>query len=89
VWPQPKSNHWAKIGLTTLFGTFVDGLHHRLQTTAPAAGVQVQHLKLTDLVFADDTCLLAGSPQLVQAQFLPWSIIVPHCAWTSVGQRQR
>ena len=34
---------------------------------APAAGVQVRHLKLTDLVYVDDTCLLAGNPQNLQA----------------------
>jgi len=37
------------------------GLHHHLQTAAPAAGVQVRHLKLTNLVYADDICLLASS----------------------------
>ncbi len=34
---------------------------------APAAGVQIRHLRLTDLVYADDICLLAGSPQDLQA----------------------
>ena len=50
-------------GLPTqvLNGICIDGLHHHLQTTAPAAGVQVWSLKLTDLVFAADTCW-AGSP---------------------------
>ena len=37
----------------TLFGIFIDGLHHHLQTTAPAAGVQIRHLRLTDLVYAE------------------------------------
>ena len=51
----------------TLFGIFIDGLHHHLQTTIPAAGVQVRHLKLTDLVYADDVCLMASSPEHLQA----------------------
>jgi len=70
VWPQPDSIYWAKAGCplsATLFGIFIDGLHHHLQTMAPAAGVQVRHLKLTDLVYVDDTCLLAGNPQNLQA----------------------
>jgi len=52
-------------------------LHHHLQTTAPAAGVQVQHLKLTDLVYADDICLLASSPQHLQALI---DALVSYCA---------
>ena len=32
----------------TLFGIFIDGLQHHLQTTTPAAGVQIRHSKLTD-----------------------------------------
>jgi len=61
----------------TLFGIFIDGLHHHLQTTAPAAGVQVRHLKRTDLVYADDICLLAGSPQHLQALI---DALVNYCA---------
>ena len=61
----------------TLFGIFIDGLHHHLQTTAPAAGVQIQHLKLTDHVYADDICLLAGSPQHLQALI---DALVGYCA---------
>ena len=70
MWPQPDSIYWAKAGCplsATLFGIFIDGLHHHLQTMAPAAGVQVRHLKLTDLVYVDETCLLAGNPQNLQA----------------------
>ncbi len=37
----------------TLFGWFVDGLHHYLETMAPAAGIQIQHLRLRELVYAD------------------------------------
>ncbi|DBA94735.1 TPA: hypothetical protein ACH3X1_002285 [Trebouxia sp. C0004] len=77
----------------TLFGIFVDGLHHHLQTTAPAAGVQIRHLRLTDLVYADDICLLAGGPQLegntYKLSLLPWLAIVPRYTWRSVWQRQK
>ena len=38
-----------------------------LQTTAPAAGVQIRHLRLTDLVYADDIRLMASSPEHLQA----------------------
>ncbi len=61
----------------TLFGIFIDGLHHYLQTTAPAVRVQIRHLKLTDLVYADDICLLAGSPQHLQALI---DALVGYCA---------
>jgi hypothetical protein len=36
-----------------MFGIFNDDLHHHLQTTAPAAGVQVKHLKPTAMVYAN------------------------------------
>ncbi|DBA98700.1 TPA: hypothetical protein ACH3X1_014477 [Trebouxia sp. C0004] len=52
-------------------------LHHHLQTMAPAAGVQIRHLRLTDLVYADDICLLAGSPQHLQALI---DALVGYCA---------
>ena len=46
---------------------------------APAAGVQIRHLRLTDLVYADDICLLAGSPQDLQACCLGWLLChIPH-----------
>ena len=61
----------------TLFGIFIAGLHHHLQTTALAAGVQIRHLRLTDLVYADDICLLAGSPQHLQALI---DALVGYCA---------
>ena len=60
-----------------MFGIFIDGLHHHLQTTAPAVGVQIRHLKLTDLVYADDICLLAGTPQHLQALI---DALVSYCA---------
>ncbi len=61
----------------TLFAIFIDGLHHHLQATAPAAGVQVRHLKLTDLVYADDICLLTGSPPHLKALI---DALVSYCA---------
>ena len=46
----------------TLFGIFIDDLHHHLQTTCPNAGVDIGALRLSDLVYADDICLIASSP---------------------------
>ena len=67
-------SHSPSIGLrqgcplsATLFGIFIDGLHHHLQTTCPEAGVQLQSLRLADLVYADDVCLMASSPAHLQA----------------------
>ena len=51
----------------TLFGLFIDGLHHYLETVAPAAGIQIQHMRLRELVYADDICLVASSPEQLQA----------------------
>ena len=51
----------------TLFGIFIDGSHHHLQTVAENAGVQVRHVKLTELVYADDICLTATSAKILQA----------------------
>ncbi len=51
----------------TLCSIFIDGLHHHSQTTAAAAGVRVWQWQLTDLVWANDICLLASSPQHLQA----------------------
>ncbi len=51
----------------TLFGLFIDGLHHYLETVVPGAGVQIQHLRLRELVYADDICLMASSPGQLQA----------------------
>ena len=61
----------------TLFGIFIAGLQYHLQTTDPAAGVQIQHLRLTDFVYADDICPLAGSPQYLQALI---DALVGYCA---------
>ena len=64
-------SHSPSIGLrqgcplsATLFGIFIDGLHHHLQTTCPEAGVQLQSLRLTELVYV---CLMASSPAHLQA----------------------
>ena len=43
----------------TLFGLFIDGLHQYLQDVVPDAAVRVQHLRVTDLTYADDVSLLA------------------------------
>ena len=51
----------------TLFGLFIDGLHHYLEIVAPAAGIQIQHMRLRELVYADDICLVASSPEQLQA----------------------
>ena len=51
----------------TLFGILIDCLHQHLQTNVPAAEVQVGHIKLTDLVYVDDVCLMASSPEQLQA----------------------
>ena len=48
-------------------GIFIDDLHHHLQTTCPEAGVQLQSVRLSDLVYADDICLMASSPEHLQA----------------------
>ena len=51
----------------TLFGLFIDGLHHHLETMAPQAGIQVQFMRLRELVYADDVCLMAADPVHLQA----------------------
>ena len=68
------ATHNPSIGLrqgcplsATLFGIFIDDLHHHLQTTCPEAGVQLQAMRLSDLVYADDICLMASSPEHLQA----------------------
>ncbi|KAL3142317.1 hypothetical protein ABBQ38_002658 [Trebouxia sp. C0009 RCD-2024] len=38
-----------------------------LETAAPRVGVQIQHMRLKELVYADDTCLMASSPEQLQA----------------------
>ncbi len=48
----------------TLFGLFID---YYLETVAPAAGIQIRHMWLRELVYADDTCLMASSPEQLQA----------------------
>ena len=51
----------------TLFGLFIDGLHHYLETAVPTAGIQILQMRLRELVYADDICLLASSPEQLQA----------------------
>ena len=66
--------------LTLLFGLFIDGLHHYLEVVAPAAGIQIQHTRLRKLVYADDVCLMASSPEQLQALIdaLPFDCAVMH-----------
>ena len=51
----------------TLFGVFIDGLHHYLEAAVPTAGVRILQMRLRELVYADDICLLASSPEQLQA----------------------
>lgn len=68
------SQHSPSIGLmqdcplsATLFGIFIDDLHHHLQTTCPDAGIQICSHRLTDMEHADDECLAADNPTHLQA----------------------
>ena len=51
----------------TLFGIFIDSLHHHLQSTCPDAVVKICFLCLTDLVYADDICPITTSAAQSQA----------------------
>ena len=51
----------------TLFGLFIDGLHHHLESNVPDAGIVLRGMRLRELVYADDICLLAASPRELQA----------------------
>ncbi len=51
----------------TLLGLFIDGLHHYLETMAPNARIQIRFMRLRELVYADDICLMASSPEHLQA----------------------
>ena len=51
----------------TLFGLFLDGLHHHLQVSVPDAGIKIQYTWLTDMEYADDVFLLAHCPSYLQA----------------------
>lgn len=51
----------------TLYSIFIADLHHHAQATAAAAGVRVWQWQFTDLFRANDICLLASSPQHLQA----------------------
>ena len=43
------------------------GLHHYLEVVAPAAGIQIEHIRLRELVYADEICLMASLPEQLQA----------------------
>ena len=51
----------------TLFGHFIDGLHHYLEAAVPTARIRVLQMWLRELVYPDDICLLASSPEQLQA----------------------
>ena len=51
----------------TLFVLFIDGLHHYLETAIPTAAIRILQMRLRELVHADDICLLASSPEQLQA----------------------
>ena len=51
----------------TLFGLFIDSLHHHLNSALPTAGIGLRGMRLRELVYADDICLLAMSPAELQA----------------------
>lgn len=63
--PQQRSQR--TVVQCTLFGLFFDGLHAYQAVLAAAAGVQIQQLRLRELVYADDICLIASSHEQLQA----------------------
>ena len=71
-WGQPNPLHGVAAGLPPQRHPvwpvwLVDGLHHYLGTAVPTAGIQILQMRLRELVCADDICLLASSPEQVQA----------------------
>ena len=61
----------------TLFGLFIDGLHHYLEAAVPTAGIRILQMQLRELVYADDICLLASSPEQLQALI---AVLASYCA---------
>lgn len=61
----------------TLSGIFIDALHNHLQSAGPAAEIQVRHVKLTELVYADDICLMVSSSGHPQALI---DALIVYCA---------
>ena len=53
--------------IASLFSLFIHGLHHYLETPVPTAGIRIFQMRLRELVYADDICLLASSPEQLQA----------------------
>ncbi|DBB06534.1 TPA: hypothetical protein ACH3X1_012079 [Trebouxia sp. C0004] len=64
----------------TLFGLFIDGLHHYLEPMAPAAGIQIQHMRLRELVVL---------VQLPLEWFRPYSLRRRHCHMPVSGGRMQ
>ncbi len=51
----------------TLFGLFLEDLHHHLQASAPDTGTNIQHMWLTSMEYAHDIFFLAHCPSHLQA----------------------
>ena len=53
----------------TLFGLFIDGLHHNMGTAVPTAEIHILQMRLREVVYicADDICLLASLLEQLQA----------------------
>ncbi len=45
----------------------VEDAFHYLESMAPDAGIQIQNIRLRELVYADDICLMASSHEHLQA----------------------
>ena len=73
----------------TLFGLFLDGLHHFLKTAIPTAGILMLKMRLRELVYAGDICLLASLPEQLQALIDALTAYYATLQWRSVCQRQR
>ena len=53
--------------IASLFSLFTDGLHHYLETAIPTAGIRILQMRLRELIYTDDICLMASSPEQLQA----------------------
>ncbi len=60
----------------TLFGLSIDGLHSYLGAHAPGEGIQIQQLRLQELVYADDICSCLMEICLIRQIAL---IVYRHC----------
>ena len=69
ILPVSSDTTWVSVYplSATLFGIFIDGLHHYLEAAVPTAVIQILQMWLRELVYADDICLSASSPEQLQA----------------------